>query len=450
MRMALGTEDIEIRGPQESVNERVRDLRGAEASTCLGRYELQQKLGSGTFAQVYAAYDSYLERDVALKVLNQSHLSNPDVLPRFLQEGRATAKIRHPGIVTIHECGTVDTDDGVSAYIAMEMLDGESLLSRLQRSGKLAIDTAVEITRQIACALDAAHRAGVLHRDLKPDNVFLVPDPAAMPSGERVKVIDFGLAKIGAGDITQAQMVFGTPAYMSPEQCRSTGEIDQRSDVYALGCILFELVCGRPPFEGGMRETMGQHLRTVPRRASSFNSEVPYALDELIAVMLSKDPANRPQSMAAVTLALREAGAITPGASATLMPPAANLLSLQALIAPPPIDPDPIDSTSQIQYEPVVAPIDPTQYPKRPSSKPPKRPASQQPKRRSSKPIKKRPAWDGRGLTALVRTRHRRRRTLAMTFAAAAIVVAAAFASMSLMSRSSSSTTTTPTAPHKG
>jgi serine/threonine protein kinase len=406
---------------------------------------------------VYEAYDSYLERDVALKVLNQSHLANIDVLQRFHQEARAAAKIRHPGIIAVHDCGITQGNDGVAAYIAMEILEGESLASRLSRSGKLAIDTALEITRQIASALEAAHRMGVLHRDLKPENVFLVPDPAAAVSaGERVKVIDFGLAKMGAGDITQMQSVFGTPAYMSPEQCRSSGEIDQRSDVYALGCILFELVTGRPPFEGGMRETMAQHLRAVPALASSFNAEVPHALDDLIASMLAKDPAERPQTMAAVQMALHGPGAVPPGLQETLMPAAANLVALQALIAQPPLL-DPVDTTSQVQYEPVVAPIDPkqkTQFAKRVSQRssvPPKRSSSKStpPARRSSKPIKKkRPAWEPRSMTALVRTRHHRRRTLAAAAAAAAIVVAATIASLSIVSRNRGTSTTPTSVPH--
>jgi len=459
MRVPLEDEEIETQESQESVNVRPQAQRGVEVSGRIGRYQLRRKLGAGTFAQVYAAYDDFLDREVALKVLNQSHLANIDIVQRFHQEGRAAAKIRHPGIVAVHDCGITDGSTGISAYIAMEMLEGESLASRLARSGKLTIAQTIEIARQIASALDAAHRAGVLHRDLTPDNIFLVPDPAAVPSGERVKVIDFGLAKIGAGDTTQLEMVFGTPAYMSPEQCKSSGEIDQRSDVYALGCILFELVCGRAPFEGGMREIMGQHLRTPALRASSFTPEVPFALEELIASMLAKDPGLRPQSMAAVQQALYDAGAISPGVQATLMPaalakpetlpPAVNLAALQALLAQPP-PPEPIDSTSQIQFEPVVAPIDPaekTQYPRkisRPSrpSRPTRAVGSSPPTRRSMpKPApKRRPAWDARSLTAMVRTAHRRRRTLAAVTAAAIIVIAAALASFSLLSRSHGAT----------
>jgi serine/threonine protein kinase len=272
-------------------------------SALAGEYSLQRELGRGGMGIVYLARDVQLDRDVAIKVLRPSHLTNPEIVQRFLQEARATARIAHPGIVTIHDCGRVETGSGSTAFIAMELLSGESLTSRLLRCGRLAPGAAAEIARQVASALEAAHRATVLHRDLKPDNIYVVPDPA-MPSGERVKVLDFGLAKLGQEGNTQLQTVFGTPRYMSPEQCRSAAQVDHRSDIYALGCILFELVTGHLVFDGDVRDLIECHQRAIPPRANSVVAELSPALDDLIAEMLAKDPMDRPQTMGAVQRAL--------------------------------------------------------------------------------------------------------------------------------------------------
>jgi serine/threonine protein kinase len=272
----------------------------------IGKYELGDKIGQGSFGVVYTALDTELEREVALKVLNPSHHGDRDALVRFLREARAAARIPHPGIVTVHDCGRWLPEGGDElAFIAMERLHGESVTARLDRIGKMRPEEAAEVARQIASALEAAHRAEVLHRDLKPDNVFLVPDPA-VPSSERVKVLDFGLAKIGTSRHTQLGSVFGTPLYMSPEQCRSSGMIDARSDIYALGCILFELVTGRAPFEGAIYVVLEQQLHEEAPRARDFAPETPETLDALIARMLEKDPDDRPASMSEVRNALEE------------------------------------------------------------------------------------------------------------------------------------------------
>jgi serine/threonine-protein kinase len=219
------------------------------------------------------------------------------------------------------DCGTSDGE----AFIVMELMHGETLTSRMDRTGKLAPPVAIEIVRQIASALDAAHEAHVLHRDLKPDNIYLVPDPA-MPDRERVKVLDFGLAKLGTGGQTELGTVFGTPRYMSPEQCRSATNIDHRSDIYALGCILFELVTDRTPFEGSLREIVLGHQRAPIPRASSFSVEVSPVLDDLILQMLQKEPALRPQTMAAVQRMLKSvetAPVLAFGSAPRALPPPA-------------------------------------------------------------------------------------------------------------------------------
>ncbi|HEU4734516.1 MAG TPA: protein kinase [Kofleriaceae bacterium] len=292
----------DVAGTRSSPRGFAASLRGR-----VGKYELRDQLGRGAFGVVFTARDPSLDRDVAIKVLHPTHLANQEIVQRFLQEARAAARIAHPGIVTIHDCGGVEIGGGSTAFIAMELLSGESLTGRLARCGRLPPRAAEEIARQVASALEAAHRADVLHRDLKPDNIYLVPDPA-MPTGERVKVLDFGLAKLGQEGHTQLQMVFGTPRYMSPEQCRSAAQVDHRSDIYALGCILFELVTGQLPFDGDVRQLIERHRRAIPPRASTLVAGLPSALDGLIAEMLAKDPMERPQTMGAVQRALQLAG----------------------------------------------------------------------------------------------------------------------------------------------
>ena len=295
------------------------------AGTQIGKYTLRRKLGQGGFGSVFAAYDETLDREVALKLLNAEHKTSDDVMRRFLQEARLAARISHPGIVTVFECaqisGTSTPADGI-AYIAMELLDGESLAHRLHRGGRMAAPTAMEIARQIASALEAAHASGIVHRDLKPDNIFLVRDPAVL-HGERVKVLDFGIAKlhhVASSVHTQTNEVFGTPRYMSPEQCRSSTQIDHRSDIYTLGCILFELVTGRPPFVGQPGELFAQHLMVEAPSVLAFVRDTPYHVADLVARMLAKDVAHRPQSMAQVQRELEVGGAVAVGVPPTLPP----------------------------------------------------------------------------------------------------------------------------------
>jgi len=294
-----GDDSIPHREPQDAV------IGATATGGKLGRYTLASKLGTGAFGSVFLAHDAMLDRAVALKVLDPSYAANPDVLQRFVVEARAAARVRHPGVVAVYDLGHAETVFGVAAYIAMEVLDGESLTTRLERCGSMPTQAVIELSRQIASALASAHRAQVLHRDLKPDNLFLVEDPA-VPTGERIKILDFGLAKLDAG-LTHGKLVFGTPHYMSPEQCRSS-DVDHRSDIYSLGCIMFELLCGKPPFDGNYREVMLAHCESPARRVSTLSPHyVPPALDRLIASMLEKDPNKRPQNMLAVQHALYDA-----------------------------------------------------------------------------------------------------------------------------------------------
>jgi serine/threonine protein kinase len=247
----------------------------------------------------------------------------PQVVQRFLQEARSAAKIVHPGIVTVYECGHVDDTrtaaDG-TVYIAMELLQGEDLTDLLER-GPLDISIAVGFGMQLAAGLEAAHKNGVVHRDLKPDNIFLVPD-ASVEGGQRLKILDFGIAKLADADAgrqltqndtgatgvhTHSMMMLGTPRYMSPEQCKSSARVDHRSDIYALGCILFEMVAGHSPFDGDAGELIAKHqLASIPR-LRTHRPETPAYLDVLVSTMLAKDPGDRPQTMEKVREALATA-----------------------------------------------------------------------------------------------------------------------------------------------
>ena len=213
-----------------------------------GRYEVQGLLGKGGMGAVYKAYQPAVQRMIALKVLLKEFADNETVIKRFHQEALASSRLKHPNTISVYDFG--QTDDNI-LYIAMEYLKGESLAQTLAREKTLSPKRAVHIMRQVCKSLSEAHKAEIIHRDLKPDNIFL-----AEVQGERdfAKVLDFGVAKLKEyegkeGTLTQAGMIFGTPKYMSPEQARSS-KVDYRSDIYALGIILYEMLMGRPPFVG--------------------------------------------------------------------------------------------------------------------------------------------------------------------------------------------------------
>ncbi len=277
----------------------------------IGRYEVRERIGKGGFGVVHLAHDDELGREVAIKFLRPEFMTRTQVVQRFLQEARACAKIGHGGIVTVFECGIVEGTgqrlDG-TAYIVMERLRGESLGDRIESRGRIPAIAAIGIARQLAAALQVAHDIGIIHRDLKPDNVFLVKD-AAVVGGERVKILDFGVAKLRDPDPdenpnTHSQMMLGTPRYMSPEQARASAKVDHRTDIYALGCLLYELVCGKPPFTGDLGDVLLAHQTQPITPPREIVPSIPAALDELVVRMLAKDPNARPQSMRIVDDAL--------------------------------------------------------------------------------------------------------------------------------------------------
>lgn len=258
--------------------------------------------------EVWVAEHTRLNRRAAIKLLHPQYAARPDIVARFFNEARAATSIADPGIVQVFDFDHTQAD---GAYIAMELLDGETLDARCRRLGVVPIEQAVRLVRQVASSLGAAHAQGIVHRDLKPENIFLARDPE-VAGGERAKILDFGIAKLGgdAGPRTQTSAVLGTPIYMSPEQCRGAGKVDQRSDVYSLGCVLFTIVSGRPPFLAeGTGELLMLHMTAPPPRLSSLAPAVSPALDDLVARCMEKDPSARFASgteLANAMLALKE------------------------------------------------------------------------------------------------------------------------------------------------
>ena len=269
----------------------------------LGNYQIESMIGEGGMGVVYLARHATLGRPAAVKVLHPELTTNQSIVTRFFNEARAATAVRNPGIVEVFDFGFLEDR---SAYIVMEYLDGESLGARMQR-GRFALGGALTILRAIARALQAAHEQAIVHRDLKPDNVFLVPDPE-LPTGERVKLLDFGIAKLAGNDErshTRTGTVMGTPAYMAPEQCRGSGRVDHRADLYALGCVAYEMLCGRPPFlADGPGDVIARHLYFPPLPLRSHHPELPAEIDAFVLWLLEKDPAARPATAADVIRAV--------------------------------------------------------------------------------------------------------------------------------------------------
>jgi serine/threonine-protein kinase len=259
---------------------------------------------------VYLAEHPAIGRRVAVKVLHPNYTRDPQLLGRFLNEARAANAIRHPNIIEILDSGVIA--DG-TPFLVMELLEGESLGTRLRREGALPIATALELAYQTASALGAAHAKGIVHRDLKPDNLFLVADPHE-PDRQRIKVLDFGIAKLQQGSSsdsvkTRTGTLMGTPIYMSPEQCRGTKAIDHRSDIYSLAVILYEMLVGHPPFVSeGFGELVNMHLNMAPQPMRDERPEIPTAVDALVLKMLAKNPDERYRDMGEVQTALKGSG----------------------------------------------------------------------------------------------------------------------------------------------
>lgn len=249
---------------------------------------------------VYEARQEPLNRRVALKTLHPDTARLEDAVSRFSNEAKILSQLEHPSIVQVSDFGVAE--DGTT-YLVMEFLRGQSLGRRLremtERGEKLSIATSFQFAFQVADVLAVAHAQGIVHRDIKPDNLMLVADAVA-PGGERVKVLDFGIAKLlsdgdKGGVRTSTQAVLGTPSYMSPEQCAGAGRVDEKTDVYALGCVLFEMLTGRPPFVAeGAGQLVGMHLFQKPPSLQSLAPQVPGGVADFVHRLLTKDKASRP------------------------------------------------------------------------------------------------------------------------------------------------------------
>ncbi|MFI1840436.1 serine/threonine-protein kinase [Streptomyces olivaceoviridis] len=301
-----------------------------------GRYRLVRQLGEGGMGQVWEAQDETLGRLVAVKVISLlagGGSRGTDARARFLREARITARLQHPNIVTIHDLGETGTGDNRAPFLVMELIRGEGLDAML-RKGAITLPDAARWGAQICDALADAHNAEIMHRDIKPSNILITPSGI-------VKVLDFGVARAAdpyatADRLTQTGFIVGTPPYMAPEQAR--GFPEPRSDLYALGCLLFELITGRLPFQAP--DTVGYlsaHLTQEPPTPSSVSTGIPSTWDDLVLTLLHKDPAQRYPNAADLSQALRQldrtpesappADEFTPPPTipdAALLPPAAS------------------------------------------------------------------------------------------------------------------------------
>ena len=281
-------------------------MSGEVVGSKIQSYRIIRQIGRGGMGNVYEARHEQIERRAAIKVLHPEYARDAEMAQRFFNEARAANVVGHPGLVSIYELGTLDNG---AAYIIMEYLEGDSLRQRIRRPGGCQEEEALRIARQIAGALQAVHAKGIIHRDLKPDNIILVAD-SEVSGGERAKVLDFGIAKLLHGSesgrgLTNTGAVVGTPAYMAPEQCGMRMPVSDRTDVYALGVMLFEMLAGKPPFFGeGPTALIGQHLFVDP---PPLPQQVSPDAAALVLRMLAKGPADRP-SMVEVATALSSLG----------------------------------------------------------------------------------------------------------------------------------------------
>ncbi|MFE9694654.1 Stk1 family PASTA domain-containing Ser/Thr kinase [Micromonospora sp. NPDC005806] len=289
----------------------------AQARLLGGRYQVGELLGYGGMAEVHRGRDLRLGRDVAIKMLRADLARDATFQMRFRREAQNAASLNHPAIVAVYDTGEETAPTGETLpFIVMEFVNGRTLKEVLGVEGRLQPRRALEICADMCAALEFSHRHGIIHRDIKPGNVMLTQ------TGQ-VKVMDFGIARAlasGATTMTQTSAVIGTAQYLSPEQARGEA-VDARSDVYAAGCVLFELLCGHPPFVGDSPVSVAyQHVREAPPTPSSINPDVNPAVDAIVLKALSKNPLNRYQSAGEMRADLLRAAAGRPVLATPVMP----------------------------------------------------------------------------------------------------------------------------------
>ncbi|MFB6945643.1 protein kinase [Streptomyces sp. NPDC060286] len=268
-----------------------------EGTVLDGRYRLIQSIGAGGFGQVWAAHDPKIDRLVAVKVLT-GDASSSRQKARFAREAAVAGSLAHPNIVTVHDFGSTTHNGQACAYLVMELLPGKPLSGAL-KTGRLPLPKALYVAACVAGALKAAHGADLTHRDIKPSNIII-------RSNGKATVVDFGITKSSdeRHDITTTGVLIGTPAYMAPEAL--AGTFDHRSDLYSLGCVLYEMVTGRRPFAGTSWHVVNQHIKEQPVPLRTLRPDAPVELERLVTQLLAKDPAQRPASAGKVRDTLNE------------------------------------------------------------------------------------------------------------------------------------------------
>lgn len=267
-----------------------------EGTLLNGRYRLIELIGSGGMAVVYKGVDTLLHRPVAIKVLREAYASDPAFLARFQREARSAAQLDHPNIVTVYDVG----QDGNIHYIVMEYVDGEDLKSIIRREGRLNVDRAVDIAIQIAAGVGHAHKMGIIHCDIKPQNILVTREGL-------VKVTDFGIARaLSESGLTDPEVVWGSPTYFSPEQAAGERPVPA-SDVYSIGVVLYEMLAGVPPFRAEKPAALAlMHLREEPPPLSTYNPQVPPQLEWIVRKLLAKEPAARYRTAEQLAIVLQE------------------------------------------------------------------------------------------------------------------------------------------------
>jgi eukaryotic-like serine/threonine-protein kinase len=300
-------------------------LAGASHGTAQRRYQARELLGRGGMSEVYRGFDAQLRRPVAIKRLRPDLAMNPVFRARFRREAEAAGRLSHPAIVAVYDTGEEPDPTGPTIpFIVMELVDGRSLRDALRNEGRVSPARALELTAGVLDALACSHAAGIVHRDIKPGNVMLT-------NARAVKVADFGIARAvsdASGTATMAGTVIGTAQYLSPEQGRGEAA-DVRSDLYSVGCLLYELLVGEPPFTGdSMVSIVYQHISEPPTPPSSLNEDISSDVDAIVLKALAKDPADRYQSAAEMKA---DVDSVLSGHSpaATVVLPAAMMESAQ-------------------------------------------------------------------------------------------------------------------------
>ncbi|HEY0006592.1 MAG TPA: protein kinase [Pyrinomonadaceae bacterium] len=271
------------------------------------KYELMEQLGEGGMSVVYRARRTHIGDEVAVKILRHKMVEAAESVERFRREARAAAMLRHPNVVTIHDFGETESED-VPAYIVMELVEGESLRQLLKREGALPLSRAVPLMYGICAGVGVAHRREIIHRDIKPDNVIVIPADEDREY-EISKVVDFGIARLrdmaAKNSITQTGILMGTPYYMSPEQCLGE-QLDTRSDVYSLGAMFYEMLAGSPPFTAEtITGIIAKHLYAEPPSLPRLSNIAP-GIEALIRRALAKAPDERPADASEFKRELRE------------------------------------------------------------------------------------------------------------------------------------------------